>query len=133
MMIRIERGKGGKDRYAVLSKHLLEELRIYWQEYKPLEWLFPGVNEQKHLGYTAARSYFVKAKKKAGIERGRGLHSLRHSFATHLLTQGVDLYTIKELLGHSSLKTTMVYLHLIHQEPVKFKSPLDAMYGEWEG
>lgn len=64
MMIRIERGKGGKDRYAVLSKHLLEELRIYWQEYKPLEWLFPGVNEQKHLGYTAARSYFVKAKKK---------------------------------------------------------------------
>nr|WP_319495635.1 tyrosine-type recombinase/integrase [uncultured Desulfobacter sp.] len=67
------------------------------------------------------------------MERGRGLHSLRHSFATHLLTQGVDLYTIKEQLGHSSLKTTMVYLHLIHQEPVKFKSPLDVMYEEQEG
>ena len=64
MMIRIERGKGGKDRYAVLSKHLLDELRIYWQEYKPIEWLFPVVNQKKHLGYTAARSYFVKAKKK---------------------------------------------------------------------
>ncbi len=64
MMIRIENGKGGKDRYAVLSKHLLDELRIYWQDYKPEEWLFPGVNQRKHLGYTQARSYFIKAKKK---------------------------------------------------------------------
>lgn len=64
MMIRIERGKGRKDRYAVLSRHLLNELRIYWQEYKPEEWIFPGVNQNKHLGYTAARSYFIKAKKK---------------------------------------------------------------------
>ena len=64
MMIRIERGKGGKDRYAVLSKHLLDELRIYWQKYKPLEWLFPGGKQKNHLGYTQARSYFVKAKKK---------------------------------------------------------------------
>lgn len=64
MMIRIERGKGGKDRYAVLSKHLLEELRVYWREYKPLIWLFPGGNQEKHLGYTQARSYFIKAKKK---------------------------------------------------------------------
>ncbi len=64
MMIRIENGKGRKDRYAVLSKHLLDELRIYWQEYKPEEWIFPGVNQKKHLGYTAARSYFIKAKKK---------------------------------------------------------------------
>lgn len=64
MMIRIENSKGGKDRYAVLSKHLLDELRIYWLENKPLEWLFPGVNQKKHIGYTAARSYFIKAKKK---------------------------------------------------------------------
>ena len=67
MMIRIENGKGrngGKDRYAVLSKHLLNELRTYWQEYKPEEWLFPGGNQKKHLGYTQARSYFIKAKKK---------------------------------------------------------------------
>jgi site-specific recombinase XerD len=64
MMIRIENGKGGKDRYAVLSKHLLDELRIYWQECQPLKWLFPGGNQKKHLGYTQARSYFIKAKKK---------------------------------------------------------------------
>jgi len=64
MMIRIEQGKGRKDRYAVLSKHLLEELRVYWQEYKPVTWLFPGINEEKHIGYTAARDALVKAKKK---------------------------------------------------------------------
>ena len=64
MMIRIENSKGGKDRYAVLSKHLLDELRIYWQKYKPLEWLFPGGKQKNHLGYTQARSYFIKAKKK---------------------------------------------------------------------
>jgi integrase len=64
MMIRIEQGKGRKDRYAVLSKHLLNELRKYWQEYKPKEWLFPGQTQDKHIGYTAAREAFYKAKKK---------------------------------------------------------------------
>lgn len=64
MMIRIEKGKGRKDRYAVLSRHLLDELRLYWENYKPLTWLFPGVNQKKHLGYTAARDAFYKAKKK---------------------------------------------------------------------
>lgn len=64
MMIRIENAKGGKDRYAVLSKHLLDELRVYWLEYKPVTWLFPGVNQKKHIGYTAARNGFNKAKKK---------------------------------------------------------------------
>ncbi len=64
MMIRIEQGKGRKDRYSVLSKHLLDELRIYWLKYKPVKWIFPGINQEKHIGYTAARSAFIKAKKK---------------------------------------------------------------------
>lgn len=64
MMIRVEQGKGNKDRYTVLSKHLLGELRIYWQKYKPVKWLFPGINQEKHIGYTAARDAFYKAKKK---------------------------------------------------------------------
>ena len=64
MMIRIEQGKGRKDRYTVLSKHLLDELRIYWLKYKPIEWIFPGINQKKHIGYTAARGAFIKAKKK---------------------------------------------------------------------
>jgi len=64
MMIRIEQGKGRKDRYSVLSKHLLDELRIYWQKYKPVKWIFPGINQEKHIGYTAARDSFIKAKKK---------------------------------------------------------------------
>jgi len=64
MMSRIEQGKGRKDRYTVLSRHLLDELRIYWQKYKPVEWIFPGINQEKHIGYTAARGAFIKAKKK---------------------------------------------------------------------
>ena len=72
MMIRIENGKGGKDRYAVLSRHLLSELRIYWQEYRPEEWLFPGRNQKRHLGYTQARSYFIKAKKKPELKEAVG-------------------------------------------------------------
>ena len=64
MMIRIEQGKGSKDRYTVLSKHLLDELRVYWQKYKPGKWIFPGINKEKHLGFTAARGAFIKAKKK---------------------------------------------------------------------
>ncbi|MCK5163905.1 MAG: tyrosine-type recombinase/integrase [Desulfobacula sp.] len=75
---------------------------------------------------------FYQSKKKAGIKRGRGLHSLRHSFATHLLAQGTDLFTIKQLLGHSSIKTTIIYLHLIQQRITEFKSPLDAMYEDQE-
>jgi integrase/recombinase XerD len=63
MMIRIEQGKGRKDRYTVLSKHLLDELRIYWQKYKPVEWIFPGINQGKHIGYTADRGALIKAKK----------------------------------------------------------------------
>ena len=64
MMIRIEQGKGSKDRYTVLSKHLLDELRVYWQKYKPGKWIFPGYNKENHLGFTAARGAFIKAKKK---------------------------------------------------------------------
>ncbi len=72
MMIRIEKGKGRKDRYTVLSRHLLDELRVYWQKYKPLKWLFPGVNQKKHLGYTAARDAFYKAKKKPVLKEAMG-------------------------------------------------------------
>ena len=85
---------------------------------------------EKTSGLYCCQKLLYQSKKKAGITRGRGLHSLRHSFATHLLAQGTDLYTIKNLLGHRSLKTTIVYLHLIQQKPTEFKSPLDTMYDE---
>ena len=85
---------------------------------------------EKSFRIYPGQKLFYQSKKKAGIKRGRGLHSLRHSFATHLLAQGTDLYTIKNLLGHRSLKTTIVYLHLIRQKTTEFKSPLDAMYDE---
>ncbi len=131
MMIRVEQAKGKKDRYTILSRHLLDELRVYWRKYKPVKWLFTG-NGGKHFGYAAARLAYVKAKQKAGIERGHGIHTLRHSFATHLLAQGTDLFTIKKLLGHSSIKSTLIYLHFIHETITTIKSPLDFMFGDQE-
>ena len=130
MMIRVEQGKGRKDRYTVLSVRLLSDLRTYWRKYRPLKWLFPGQKPQNHLTEAAAQRAYWLAKKKAGITRGRGIHTLRHSFATHLLYQGTDLYTIKRLLGHSSLKSTLIYLHLVPQRITTLKSPLDELFEE---
>lgn len=91
---------------------------------------FPRGESEKPFRVYPGFELFYQSKKKAGIKRGRGLHSLRHSFATHLLAQGTDLYTIKNLLGHASVSTTMIYLHLHQQKTTEFKSPLDAMYKE---
>ena len=93
----------------------------------------PGSKTRKspHLSIRSQRLY--PRKKKAGIKKGPGIHTLRHSFATHLLYQGTDLYTIKRLLGHSSIKTTIIYLHLIPERFTKFKSPLDTLFQNEEG
>ena len=110
-LIRVEKGKGNKDRYTLLSDKLLKELKIYWKRYHPKEYLFyPTGNPLKPLGKNMAYKVFIKAKKKAGLTVGKGIHSLRHSFATHLLEDGVDLYSIKTFLGHSSISTTMIYV-----------------------
>ena len=130
MMIRVEQGKGKKDRYTILSKNLLVDLKAYWRKYRPDKWLFPGQKSENHLSNSAAHMIYCHAKKKAGLNKGRGIHTLRHSFATHLLYQGTDIYTIKRLLGHSSIKTTIIYLHLIPERFTKFKSPLDTLYEE---
>lgn len=108
MLVRVEQGKGRKDRYTLLSKKSLEELRFYYKVYKPEEYLFFGrnINEPMHSG-TAQKIYY-RAKKKAGLTKGRGIHTLRHCFATHLLMQGVDIQLIKEFLGHNSVETTLV-------------------------
>jgi site-specific recombinase XerD len=127
MLIRVEHGKGAKDRYTLLSPHLLAELRHYWKESRPGEWLFPN---HKHTGpmvpETAQRA-FSSAKHRAGLQRGRGIHTLRHSFATHLLEAGVDLRTIQILMGHRSLNTTALYLHLTEKRLGQLHSPLDLL------
>jgi len=125
-LIRVEQGKGNKDRYTLLSDKLLKQLKIYWKRYRPKEYLFyPTGNPHKPLGKNMAYKVFTRAKKKAGLTVGKGIHSLRHSFATHLLEDGVDLYSIKTFLGHSSISTTMIYLRLTQNGIKKIKSPFD--------
>ena len=127
-MIRVEQGKGRKDRYTLLPERLLQELEVYREKSRPLQWVFPGRREGNYLSIATAQKYYERAREKAGIEHGQGIHTLRHCFATHLLEQGADISIIKELLGHRSLKTTMNYLHLIKERTCLLKSPLDHLF-----
>lgn len=125
MMIRVEQGKGQKDRYTILPQRLLDLLRLYWSEYRPKQWLFFGQNRKKPISIDAVQKIYNHAKEKAGITKGRGIHTLRHCFATHMLDQGTDIYTIQKMLGHTSLRTTAQYIHVTQERLRTVKSPLD--------
>ena len=128
MLIKVEKAKGGKDRYTTLSTKLLEELRHYYKTCKPETYLFPSSYKHKKgqpLCYEAIRSIYEKARKKAGVKKGIGIHTMRHSFATHLLEAGYDIRKIQVLMGHARLSTTMIYLHVSRQTLSKIPSPLD--------
>ena len=114
MTIRVEQGKGGKDRYTVLSAHLLEALRAYGKIYHPTTWLFPSPHGAHPLDPSGLQRAYHTAKRRAGITKPGGIHALRHAFATHLLEAGVDVHTIQRLLGHQSIQTTTRYWHLTH-------------------
>lgn len=129
MLIRVEQGKGKKDRYTLLSKELVIQLRDYWLKYRPKIWLFPNNNRPTPMHVTTLQKVFQTAKKSAGIEKPATFHTLRHSFATHLLEQGVGLFTIQHLLGHANIRTTMVYLHTQSDKKSVIINPLDAMLG----
>ena len=128
MQIRVEQGKGRKDRYVLLSEVNLEMLRIYWQAYRPKTWLFPNYNHDTALSIRSVQKIFERARQKAGIQKKVSVHSLRHSFATHLLESGTDIFYIQQLMGHASVKTTTVYNHLRNQNALKIISPLDSMF-----
>jgi site-specific recombinase XerD len=127
MMIKVNFGKGEKDRYTILSPRLLDELRLYWRSYHPESWLFPRPNKTKHLSTASVFEFFREAKKKAGIKKKGGIHLLRHCFATHLLEAGVDIRTIQYLLGHTSLRTTAHYLLVTTKVLEATQSPLDLL------
>ena len=128
MLIRVNQGKGHKDRYTLLSARLLEELRAYWRQYRPQQgWLFPGGNGKGSLSADAAKRIFYAAKERAEIQHGHGIHCLRHSFATHLMEAGVPLPTIQRLMGHASLNSTAKYLHVTSQHLDGIHSPLDLL------
>jgi len=126
MMVRVEQGKGRKDRYTILSPRLLSELRTYWKQHRSPTWLFPNAKGNP-ISIDYAQRIYNLAKQKAGIQKGKGIHTMRHCFATHLLEAGVDLCTIKTLLGHNSLQSTQRYLQIRQQRLGSTVSPLDLL------
>ncbi|MCP4308790.1 MAG: tyrosine-type recombinase/integrase [bacterium] len=129
MAIRVEQGKGAKDRYTLLSPRLLAGLRHYWKRYRPKHYLFPSRSGQGALHPASAQKIYYTAEAKAGIAKKGAIHSLRHAFATHLLEAGTDLHTIQRLLGHRHISTTMVYFHLARAHLTGNTSPLDILEG----
>ena len=130
MQIKVQEGKGNKDRYTLLSKTNLKILREYWKEYRPKEYLFPGVDRNSPITTRTIQRVFQQAVERAGIRKDVSVHTLRHSFATHLLDSGVNVYHIQKLMGHSSVRTTTVYLHISQQDSLNLTSPLDSIMGE---
>jgi site-specific recombinase XerD len=130
MTIRVDQGKGKKDRYTILGESTLRFLRGYWRMYEPSHWLFEGQDPARHLNVSSLQRAFYASKEKAHIKRPVTVHSLRHSFATHLLEQGTDIHIVQRLLGHSSIKTTTIYLHLKKESLTKVVNPLDRLLND---
>jgi integrase/recombinase XerD len=127
MVIRVEQGKGRKDRYVMLSPMLLEILRHHWRAVRPKEWLFPGSRDDRPITKDAVEAACQKAHRLAGLSKPVTPHSLRHAFAVHLLESGTDLRTIQLLLGHRSLATTAKYLRIATSKVCATSSPLDLL------
>jgi integrase/recombinase XerD len=128
MVIRVEAGKGGKDRYVMLSPRLLDILRDYWKIARPTEWLFPGDLPGEPISRFAVEHACREARERSGVIRAITPHSLRHAFAVHLLESGTDLRTIQLLLGHRNLGTTARYLQIATSQVCATASPLEALH-----
>lgn len=129
MQIRVRQAKGKKDRYTLLSNENLRILRLYWHLCKPKDWLFPGASPDQPMSPRLVQGILEKAKTEAKITKKVTTHTLRHCFATHLLESGANLYYIQHLLGHSSPRSTNVYLHLTRKHLSQIQSPLDRLVG----
>jgi integrase/recombinase XerD len=127
MVIRIRHGKGDKQRYTVLSKQLLTILREHWKLERPNHWLFPGLDKAQPVQPESMRQVFRRARQDAGLGPGCTPHSLRHSFATHLLENGTQLVVIQQLLGHATIKTTSNYTHVRTDHIGRVTSPFDLL------
>lgn len=126
-LIHVQSGKGKKDRYTILSDVVLDKLREYWKAYRPKTWLFAGRNPGSAYTVRSAEKVFESAAEKAGIRKHVSIHTLRHSFATHLLEQGTDIRFIQELLGHSSVRTTEIYTHVSRRRLATLRSPIEQI------
>lgn len=125
-LIRVEQAKGSKDRYTVLPDRLLEELRNYWRVLHPAQWLFFGRDRSRPMPIGSAQKIFYLIRQRAGLSAG-SMHTLRHSFATHMLENGGDIFEIKRLLGHSAIATTSGYIHISKKHLCEITSPLDRL------
>lgn len=127
MQIRIVSAKGDKDRYTLLSEKALNTLREYYKVYRPAQWVFEGVTGERPYSVRSIQQILKAAVKRAGINKKVTVHTLRHSFATHLLEQGTDIRYIQSLLGHASTRTTEIYTHITTSGFGKIKSPMDRL------
>ena len=128
MMLRVCQGKGRKDRYVMLSRKLQAVLREYWKRRRPTNWMFPGRDPERPMARAGVHKFFKKAILRAGINKNVSLHSLRHSFATHLLESGTNIRKIQLLLGHRNLQSTQIYTHVAREYLKDTQSPLDTLY-----
>ena len=127
MCLKVRQGKGGQDRYTLLSPRLLDTLRLYWRDRRPRQWLFPNRSGSAPIDLVTAQRIYYGARDTAGIAPKGGIHTLRHAFATHLIEAGVDLPTVQRLLGHGHIGTTMRYVHLARSHLAGTTSPLDLL------
>lgn len=127
MVLHVRQGKGAKDRLVPLAQRLLDELRAYWRMYRPVTWLFPGDKPHQPISLGNVQRRFRVAHRRAALSKACSMHTLRHSYATHLVEAGVDLFTLKELMGHRSLHTTALYLHLSPERLQRTPSLLDLL------
>ena len=127
MCLKVRQGKGAQDRYTLLSPRLLDALRRYWRDGRPRTWLFPNASGSAPIDVSTAQRIYCAARDAAGIARERGIHTLRHAFATHLIEAGVGLHTVQRLLGHGHISTTMRYLHLARSHLTGTTSPLELI------
>jgi integrase/recombinase XerD len=127
MVVRVDEGKGSKDRYVMLSPYLLQLLRQWWKELEPEVWLFPGYGD-RHMSARQLHRICQETAKRAGIKKRVSPHTLRHSFATHLLERGIDIRLIQAMLGHKRLDTTALYTHVAVTTLSNVASPLDYLF-----
>lgn len=127
MCIKVRQGKGGKDRYTLLSPRLLKSLQLYWRAYRPQRWVFPNRAGDGPIGEKTVQRLYCAVRDAAGLSKNGGVHTLRHAFATHLLEAGTDIHTIQCLLGHGHVSTTMRYFHLAQKRLTGTQSPLELL------
>ena len=125
-------GKGRKDRHTIMSQKVIDTLALYYSQYEITDWLFPGAGPSRHISIRSAQKIFKHALKKSMIEKNGSIHSLRHTFATHLLERGIDITHIGRLMGHRSIRTTERYTHVAKRKTLKIISPLDTIDQEDE-